>query len=70
MPNSRPLAECKRHDVDPVLGLDRIGVHDQRDVLEEAGHGLELAHRAHQLLEVLEPPLRLRAACRSATSAV
>ena len=38
-----------------------FGVHDECDVLEEAGQGLEFAHRAHELLEVLEPALRLGA---------
>ena len=31
-----------------------VGVHHQRDVLEEAGEVLELLHGAHQLLEVFE----------------
>ena len=36
-----------------VAGL--LGVHDQRDVLEEAGQGLELVHGADQFLEVFQP---------------
>ncbi len=37
------------------LALGLIGIHHQRDVLEEAGEALELVHGAHQLLEVLQP---------------
>ena len=31
------------------------GIHDERDMLEEARHVLEVLHRAHEFLEVLEP---------------
>ena len=54
--NSRPLAACR------VMRLTRsslspsFGVHDERDVLEEARQVGELLHRADQLLQVLQPP--------------
>ena len=49
----------QRHDVDRIRRRRRVGVHDQGDMLEEAGHRLELLHRADQLLEVFEPPGRV-----------
>ena len=40
----------------------RGGVHHQFDVFEETGERIELAHRADELFQVVEPSLRLRAA--------
>ena len=50
-----PLGGMHGHDRDRFAALALVGVHHQRDVLEEAGEVLELLHRAHQLLEVFEP---------------
>ena len=36
-----------------------LGVHHQRDVFEKALQVLELLHRAHELLQVLQPPGRI-----------
>ena len=47
------------HDIDPVLAVAGVGVHNKSDMLEKARHGLELAHVADKLLEVFEPSLRL-----------
>ncbi len=49
------------HDVDLVVGLEIVRVHHERDMLEEARHVLELTHGAHELLEVVDPALCLRA---------
>ncbi len=49
-----PLGGMHGHDRDRFARLALVGVHHQRDVLEEAGEVLELLHRAHQLLEVFE----------------
>jgi hypothetical protein len=57
----QPLGGMQRHDGDLILFRRLLGLHDERDVFEEAREVLELAHRAHQFLEVLEPALRLRA---------
>ena len=48
----RRMQRHQRHGV--VLGV-AVTVHHQRDVFEEALQVLEFLHRAHQLLEVLEP---------------
>ena len=45
----------QRHDRHGVGLAAAVGVHHERDVLEEALQVLELLHGADQLLEVLEP---------------
>ena len=51
----QPLGRMQRHDVDGVeLGV-LLGVHDQRDMLEEGAQRLVFLHRADQLLQVFEP---------------
>ena len=50
-----PLGGMQRHDRDRFGALAAVGVHHQRDVLEEAAEVLELLHRAHELLQVFEP---------------
>ncbi len=55
----QPLGRMQRHDRDGVVAGLAIGIHDQRDVFEEAGHGVELLHGAHQLLQILQPPRRV-----------
>ncbi len=55
------LGGVQRHQRDAVAVVALLGVHDQRDVLEEAGQRLELVHEADELLQVLQPRLRLRA---------
>ena len=47
------------HQGDHVAGRVLGVVHDQPDVLEEAGERLELGERLDQLLEVLEPAGRI-----------
>ena len=49
-----PLGGMHGHDRDRFAGLAAVGVHHQRDVLEEACEILELLHRAHQLFQVFE----------------
>jgi hypothetical protein len=56
--NSSPLAACS-------VMMEALGsyslllhVHDQRDVFEEAFHGLELVHGADQLFQVFQPGRR------------
>ena len=52
-----PLGRVERHQHDgAVVGAFRklVGVGDERDLLEELVHVLEVACRAHQLREVLE----------------
>ena len=49
------LGGMQRHDRHR-LAFAVVGIHDQRDVLEEAGEILELLHRADQLFEVFETP--------------
>ena len=41
--------------IDTASALGPVGVHDQRDVLEESGEVLELLHGADQLFQVLQP---------------
>ena len=53
--NSSPLAECSVMMLTASSPSPLVGVHHQRDVLEEAREVLELLHRAHQLLQVLQP---------------
>ncbi len=50
-----PLGGMQRHDRHR-LALALLGVHHQRNVLEEAGKILELLHGADELFQVLEPP--------------
>ena len=50
----QPLGGMQRHDGDGVGIGAAVGVHHQRDVLEEALQVLELLHRADQLLEVFQ----------------
>src|SRR6266699_1550184 len=50
------LGGMQGHDRDR-FGVGRaVGIHDQRDVLEEALQVLELVHRTYELLQVLESP--------------
>ncbi|MNL68940.1 hypothetical protein D3C87_1937380 [compost metagenome] len=44
----------ERHDRDRVEVLVLLGIHDERDVLKEAAHAVELLHRADQFLQVVE----------------
>ena len=55
MSNSSPFAECSVMIGHGIGVAAAVGVHDERDVLEEALQVLELLHGAHQLLQVLEP---------------
>jgi DNA-binding beta-propeller fold protein YncE len=57
--NSSPLAECSVMIETASSTSRRVGVHHQRDVLEEAASVLEVLHGAHELLEVLEPARRV-----------
>ena len=58
----QPLCRMQRHDVDGIeLGI-LLGVHDQRDMLQEGAQALILLHGADQLLQVLEPAGRFRRA--------
>ena len=50
-----PLGGMQRHDRDGVAAFALVGVHHQRDVLEEALQVLELLHRADELLQVFQP---------------
>ena len=61
MSNSRPLAACSVMSETLRRRRCLLGIHDQGDVLEEALQVLELVHEAHELLQVLQPRLRLRA---------
>ena len=47
------------HQADHLGVFGILGVHHQRDVIEEAGEILKLAERADQLLEILQPARRL-----------
>ena len=58
------LGGMQRHERDLVAVVGLGGVHDQRDVLEEALHGVEFVHEAHEFLEVFETRMRLRALVR------
>src|SRR5262245_66290871 len=40
----QPLRRMKRHDIDGLLAYDRLAVHHQGDVLEEALQVLEFLH--------------------------
>ena len=53
------LGAVQGHQGDHVAGRVLDVVHDQADVLEEAGQRLELGERLDQLLEVLEPAGRV-----------
>jgi hypothetical protein len=57
----QPLGRVQRHQRDALAAILRIGVHDQRHVLQEALQRVELVHEADQLLQVLQPRVRLRA---------
>ena len=56
-----PLRRVQRHQADAVAVLRLVGIHDQGDVLEEGRERVELLHEAHELLQVLELGVRLRA---------
>ena len=49
------LGGMQRHDVDLVVRVAAVAVHHQGDVFEKACHVFELAHGAHEFLEVFEP---------------
>ena len=51
----------QRHDVDLVVVGRLLDIHHQRNMFEETSEVLELAHRAHQLFEILKAPLGFRA---------
>ena len=55
----QPLGRMQRHDGDGVELLVLLGVHDQRDMLEEGAQRLVFLHGADQLLQVFEPARRL-----------
>ncbi len=50
-----PLGRMQGHQRHRVIFGAAVAVHHQRDVLEKTLQVLELLHRAHQLLQVLEP---------------
>src|SRR3977135_1050611 len=50
-----PLGRVHGHDPDGFAAFAPVGVHDKRDVLEEALQVLELLHGADELLEVFQP---------------
>ena len=56
----QPLGGVQGHDRDARPGVAVLGVGDQRDVLEERFQRRELAHRAHEFLQVFEPALGVR----------
>ena len=58
------LGGVQRHHRHLLAVARLLGVHDQADVLEEAFEGVELVHEAHELFQVLQPRLRLRALVR------
>src|SRR6185437_792375 len=49
------LGRMQRHDVDGLLSLATLAVHDEGDVLQKSLKVLELLHGAHELLEVFQP---------------
>ena len=51
----QPLGRMQRHQRHGFVRGAAVAVHHQRDMLEEALQVLELLHRTHQLLEVIEP---------------
>ncbi len=57
-----PLGGMERHQIDAVVALFGLRIHDQGHMLEEACERVELLHEADQLLQILELRLRLRRA--------
>lgn len=49
------LGRMQRHDRDGIHVLVLLGIHDQRDMFEEAAHALEGFHRADEFLQVFKP---------------
>ena len=55
------LRRVQRHQRDAIAVAALIGIHHQRYMLEETLQRVEVVHETHELLEVLETRLRLRA---------
>ncbi len=53
------LGGVERHQRDAVLVAILVRLHDERDMLQEGRQVREFLHGADQLLEVLQPPLRV-----------
>ena len=50
----QPLRAMQGHDRNLIAGLVLLGLHDQRDMLQEPGEVLEALHRADEFLEIVE----------------
>ena len=53
------LGGVQRHQGNAVAVVGFVGVHDERNVLQEAFERVEVVHEAHELLQVLEPRVGL-----------
>ena len=50
----QPLGRMQRHQVDHVLAVIAVAVHDQRDVFKEPGEGFVFLHHADEFFQVIK----------------